>query len=81
MTLFTCPHCLARHDIAARPRDGDHSICGKCGHWSIFDAAAPSGLRPPTSAELHEMIENPAVRAVELAWCHANRIHSTRSGP
>jgi hypothetical protein len=44
------------------PHDGDWSLCGYCGLWSVFDGGA---LREPTPDEADEIATNP--EAMEAA--------------
>ncbi|SCK49464.1 hypothetical protein VAR608DRAFT_4927 [Variovorax sp. HW608] len=74
-----CPYCARRHQFASnatdgpRPKDGDYSLCIGCGHFGIFDHAAPDGIRRTTAGEAAEISMNPDASRVQLAWRMADQ--------
>ncbi|WP_042776354.1 hypothetical protein [Sinorhizobium fredii] len=70
----TCPFCNRRLDAATAiegdlpPRNGDFSLCIKCGEWSIFDARREGGLRPPNHREYVELLKDDVAITMREIW-------------
>lgn len=69
-----CPHCNRKHELAtcvdadATPKDGDFSLCIKCGEWAIFDHKSPGHLRSPTVDEYLHIGQSETMRKTRAAW-------------
>ncbi|MBY0559895.1 hypothetical protein [Hyphomicrobium sp.] len=73
-----CPVCGEVNELttgvgAARPAEGDLSLCFSCGTLSIFNADLT--IRPPTEAEQAELNASPQVRAAVEAF---RTVHNER---
>lgn len=76
-----CWNCRRKHDLASSlfkdvtPKNGDVSLCIRCGEWGIFDSNNPNGLRRPTEDEFMEIGESTECRRVREAWVKIKRQH------
>jgi hypothetical protein len=70
----TCPYCGKVNPLAGNvrgpeaPADGDVSLCIGCGHWGVFEAGAPGGMRKTTPLEAARMAGDEDIARVRLAW-------------
>ena len=75
-----CWRCNRKHtaatgafDTEAVPKDGDITLCIRCGEWSIFESSDPSGIRKPTDEEFIEIGQNKACSRLRYAWTKLKR--------
>jgi hypothetical protein len=72
---MTCPFCGAGHEVAGiaeadgqHPKDGDASMCIKCGEVGIFAFDQEGNLRQPTIQELNDIADDPGIAKMKKAW-------------
>ena len=69
-----CPMCGQRHDRITcvsgdrLPRNGNITLCLRCGHFLVFDDTRLEGLRPPTPQENQDIRNDRRCRRIEKAW-------------
>jgi hypothetical protein len=71
-----CPQCGQMHDevaeldgkVEVEPKDGDMTLCFKCGQWGIFDSRSEGGLRAPTDFEILAIAGSRQCRQITEAW-------------
>ena len=75
-----CWRCGRKHTAATGafdkslvPKDGDITLCIRCGEWSVFASTDPSGIRRPTIEEFMEIGEDPRCRKLRDAWTKLKR--------
>ncbi len=75
----TCPHCGYLHepvggvDAETPPRNGDITICLRCGVPSIFALAKPGKLRKPTKREQRSLDNDPRISKLIDMWRQTQR--------
>ena len=75
LTSF-CAHCRYEHNraspldgVAQRPKNGDITICIRCGEWNVFEDNLQ--LRKPTVDEYMEIGKRDDCNEVREAWIFA----------
>jgi hypothetical protein len=74
----TCPFC-GQHQQAATtvspdpPKDGDMTLCMRCGEWAAFDSSSEGGLRKPTHAEYEHLAKDETAIFARNAWVNIDK--------
>lgn len=70
-----CPHCghvctdaSELKNRGKKPKEGDLSMCIRCGQYSVFVARAKGGLRKPSKWETNEIIKDEEVIKMIGMW-------------
>ena len=77
--ISLCPHCGALMDGMAAmnhehlPEDGNVAICLYCGLVSVVDLSVAGLLRIPFPWEREEILRDPDVQQMLVAWQYMNR--------